>query len=70
MRIHPVRMVEFAMVLVYFSAGVMFAFTDALIELFPSYRVPVGIAFFLYGGYRAWMVREKIKRDHRHENNK
>jgi hypothetical protein len=65
MRISPARFVESAMVLVYFSAGVMFAFTDALIELFPSYRVPVGIAFFLYGTYRGWLVWEKFKRENR-----
>lgn len=41
--------------------GLLFLFTNIAEDLFPMYRMPVGIIMLAYGSFRAYTTYKKIK---------
>ncbi len=48
-----------AMSALYVLAGCVFLFTNALVELIPRFRSPLGLLLLGYGVVRAYMWRRK-----------
>lgn len=55
------------MVAVYLCIGLLFLFTDIAIDIFPSYRQPVGLIMIAYAGFRVFVGLKKMKADSNHE---